>query len=93
MKTDIAGWDGRVNAAVTIKNAKRPARLRVGWSGPSMALTPALVRCGASLRLSEFAPGEFVEPGGCLPSRHHQKCKTPHEGAFCIFGGEGGRLG
>ena len=48
------------------------------------------VRCGASLRLSEFVPDEFVEPVGSHPRRHHQKSKTPHEGAFCFSGGEGG---
>ncbi len=50
----------------------------------------ALSRCGASLRLSKFAPGKFVEPGGFSPGRQRQKSKTPHEGAFCFSGGEGG---
>jgi len=48
------------------------------------------MRYGASLRLSKFAPGKFVEPVGSHPRHHLQKSKTPHEGAFCFSGGEGG---
>ena len=35
-------------------------------------------------------PDKIVEPVGSHPRCHHQKCKTPHSGAFCVPGGESG---
>ncbi len=64
---------------------------RVGLSGPSMDPTPSRLRatglaCGCPILFQT----KWSNPGGFSPSRHHQKSKTPHEGAFCFFGGEGG---
>src|SRR6185437_6517443 len=50
----------------------------------------ALARCGASLRLSKIAPGNFVEPSGFVHTTLSARHKNAPRGGVFVSGGEGG---